>query len=137
MAYLLDTNAAIAIMKDHPHVVQHVRRVGRSELRLCAPVEAELWYGVCKSGKPEENQMRLLTMLSWLPSIPFSGNAPRHFGEIRAFLARRGTPIGPYDLQIAAIARAHGLIVVTHNTGEFERVPDLALEDWQQELGRA
>lgn len=64
MAYLLDTNAAIALMKEHPHVVRHVRRVGRSELRLCAPVEAELWYGVYKSGKPEENRKRLLTFVS-------------------------------------------------------------------------
>jgi len=91
-----------------------------------------LWYGVYKSGKPEENRKRLLTLLSWLPSLPFAGDATRHFGEIRAFLSRRGTPIGPYDVQIAAIAHAHGLIVVTHNTGEFERVPGLALEDWQK-----
>ncbi len=132
MAYLLDTNAAIALMKKHPLVVDHVRRVGRSELRLCAPVEAELWYGVYKSGKQEENRQRLLTLLSWLPSLSFSGDATRRFGEIRAFLARRGTPIGPYDVQIAAIALANGLTLVTNNTHEFERVPGLVLEDWQQ-----
>ncbi|HRC59619.1 MAG: type II toxin-antitoxin system VapC family toxin [Candidatus Competibacteraceae bacterium] len=130
MPYLLDTNTVIALMKDNPQVIAQVRRVGRAELRLCAPVEAELWFGVSKSGKPEENRQRLLTLLSWLPSLPFSSDAAPHFGDIRAVLARQGLPIGPYDLQIAAIARAQGLVVVTHNTREFARVPDLVLEDW-------
>ncbi len=72
----------------------------------------------------------MLTLLSWLPSLPFSSEAAPHFGEIRAALAGQGTPIGPYDLQIAAIARARSMVVVTHNTREFVRVPGLALEDW-------
>ena len=67
MPYLLDTNTVIALMKDHAAVVANVRRVGSADLRLCAPVEAELWFGVCKSGKPEDNRQRLLTLLSWLP----------------------------------------------------------------------
>ena len=130
MPYLLDTNALIALMKNKASVIAQVRRVGRTELRLCAPVEAELWFGVCKSGRPEENRQRLLTLLSWLPSLPFASEAALHCGEIRAALASQGQPIGPYDLQIAAIARAQGLVVVTHNTREFARVPDLMLEDW-------
>ena len=84
MPYLLDTNAVIALLKNHPTVVANVRRVGSSELRLCAPVEAELWFGVWRSGKPEDNRQRLLTLLSWLPSLPFSSSAAPHFGEIRA-----------------------------------------------------
>lgn len=71
-----------------------------------------------------------MTLLSWLPSLPFSSEAAPHFGEIRAALVSQGQPIGPYDLQIAAIARAQGLVVVTHNTSEFARVPGLMLEDW-------
>ena len=130
MPWLLDTNAVIALMKNNASVIAQVRRVGRTELRLCTPVEAELWFGVCKSGRPEENRQRLLTLLSWLPSLPFASEAARYCGEIRAALASQGQPIGPYDLQIAAIARAHGLVVVTHNTREFARVPDLMLEDW-------
>ncbi|MFO1434049.1 MAG: type II toxin-antitoxin system VapC family toxin [Candidatus Competibacteraceae bacterium] len=130
MPYLLDTNTVIALMKNHAGVIAQVRRVGRTELRLCAPVEAELWFGVYKSGRPEENRHRLLTLLSWLPSLPFSSEAAPYFGEIRAALASQGQPIGPYDLQIAAIARAHGLVVVTHNSREFARVPGLVVEDW-------
>lgn len=131
MAYLLDTNAVIALMKNNINFVEQTRRVGRDQLRICAPVEAELWYGVYKSGKPEENRNHLLTLLTWLPSLPFSSEAAQYFGEIRAALARQGNPIGPYDLQIAAIARVHGLVVVTHNIREFARIPGLVVEDWQ------
>ena len=130
MPYLLDTNIVIALMKENINVMAQVRRVGRAELWLCAPVEAELWFGVYKSGKREENRQRLLTLLSWLPSLPFSSEATPHFGDIRATLTSIGKPIGPYDLQIAAIARAQRLILVTHNTREFARVPGLTLEDW-------
>ena len=104
MIYLLDTNAAIALLKEQPHMLNHVLRVGRSTLRVCAPVEAELWFGVAKSARQEQNRARLLTLLEWLPSLPFAGQATQHFGHIRAHLASQGTPIGPYDLQIAAIA---------------------------------
>ena len=113
MPYLLDTNAAIALMKGHPAVKSHVRRVGQRQLRICATVEGELWFGVAKSVRVAENTERLLQLLAWLPSLPFNGEATRRFGEIRAHLARQGTPIGPYDLQIAAIALAADLTVVT------------------------
>lgn len=73
----------------------------------------------------------LLTMLAWLPSLPFSGEATQLCGEIRADLARKGTPIGPYDLQIAAIALSHNCTLVSNNTDEFSRVAGLKLEDWQ------
>jgi tRNA(fMet)-specific endonuclease VapC len=132
MPYLLDTNAVIALMKNNSHVVEHVRQVGRSELVICAPVEAELWFGVCNSSRADENRRRLLILLAWLPSLPFAGEATRHFGEIRAILARQGNPIGPYDLQIAAIALAHDLILVTDNVNEFSRVPGLKIENWQR-----
>lgn len=122
MAYLLDTNAVIALMKNHSRIVGRIRSAGRSELVICAPVEAELWFGVSKSSRVAENSRHLLTLLEWLPSLPFSGKATRLCGEIRADLARKGTPIGPYDLQIAAIALANDCTLVTHNTGELSRI---------------
>jgi tRNA(fMet)-specific endonuclease VapC len=130
MRYLLDTNIAIELMKNHASVLAKVRDVGQENLLLCAPVEAELWYGVAKSMQQERNRSQLLTLLRELPSLPFSGQATQQFGDIRAHLARQGTPIGPYDMQIAAIALAHELTLVTHNTREFARVPGLQLEDW-------
>lgn len=129
--YLLDTNAAIALMKGHPNIVAQIERVGVTALRLCAPVEAELWFGVFKSTWPERNAAKLRELLSWLPTLPFAGDATHHAGEIRAHLGAQGTPIGPYDVQIAAIARANDLTVVTRNTREFERVPGLLLANWQ------
>jgi len=132
MPFLLDTNAVIALMKSNPAVMGHVRRVGRAELLLCAPVEAELWFGVYKSSRQEENRKSLLTLLSWLPCLPFAGAATRRFGEIRAALAQQGKPIGPYDLQIAAIALSHDLTLVTDNTIEFTRIPGLKIENWQR-----
>lgn len=131
MAYLLDTNAVIALMKNHARVAEHVRSTGRLELAICAPVEAELWFGASKSSRIEENRRHLKTLLDWLPSIPFTSEAARLSGEIRADLARKGTPIGPYDLQIAAIALANDCILVTHNMGEFSRIAGLRLEDWE------
>lgn len=131
MAYLLDTNAVIALMKNHPRVVERIRQMGRSKLVICAPVEAELWFGVNKSNRVEENRRHLLNLLEWLPSLAFAGEATRLCGEIRATLASQGTPIGPYDLQIAAIALANDCVLVTHNTGEFSRIAGLKLEDWE------
>ena len=129
--YLLDTNACIAMMMGNAGVLDRLREVGIEALWLCAPVRAELWFGACKSQRVAENQARLRLFFNDLPSLPFDDFAAEHFGDIRAFLASQGKPIGPYDLQIAAIALAHDLILVTHNTREFARVPGLKLEDWQ------
>lgn len=130
--YLLDTNACIAIMKNNIRVLNRIRKVGIETIYLCTPVKAELWFGAYKSQHIAENQARLRTFFNDLPSLPFDDLAAEHFGSIRAFLARQGTPIGPYDLQIAAIALSHNLILVTHNTREFARIPNLQLEDWEE-----
>jgi tRNA(fMet)-specific endonuclease VapC len=129
--YLLDTNACIAWLKGNAGVVDRVTAVGCDRLSLCAPVRAELWFGACKSARVAENQARLRDLFQLLPSLPFDDGAAEQCGEIRAALGRRGQPIGPYDVQIAAIALHRGLIVVTHNVGEFSRVPGLATEVWQ------
>lgn len=129
--FLLDTNAWIALLKNHGTVVEHVRRAGLESLYLCAPVWSELWFGACKSERIAENQARIRELVLHVPSLHFDTLAAEHCGEIRALLAREGRPIGPYDLQIAAIARAAGLILVTRNVSEFSRVPDLTVENWQ------
>jgi len=98
---------------------------------MCDVVKAELLYGAYKSTRVEQNLAKLELVFSLVESLPFEGKAAMHFGKIRAYLAQKGTPIGPYDLQIAAVARAQDLILVTHNTREFARVPDLKIEDWE------
>jgi tRNA(fMet)-specific endonuclease VapC len=129
--FLLDTNAWIAFMKKHPALVDRVQRAGFENLYLCAPVWSELWFGACKSQRVTENQERIRELFEQVISLPFDDRAAEHCGEIRAHLARQGLPIGPYDTQIAAIARAAGLCVVTRNTSEFGRVPALRIENWQ------
>lgn len=110
-------------------MVAHVRQAGVAALALCAPVRAELWYGACKSEQPERNRERVARFCADILCLPFDDAAAQRCGELRVELAR--SPIGPYDLQIAAIALVHGLILVSNNTGEFGRVPGLAVEDWQ------
>jgi tRNA(fMet)-specific endonuclease VapC len=89
-----------------------------------------LWYGVYKSQRISQNRAGLQQLFQLLPSLPFDDPATERFGEIRTHLNQQGTPIGPYDLQIAAIALTHELTLVTHNTREFARVPGLVMEDW-------
>jgi tRNA(fMet)-specific endonuclease VapC len=85
-----------------------------------------------KSQTPSKNLAKLAPFLTQFVILPFDSTAAKEFGRIRAKLAKAGTPIGPYDLQIAAIAIANGLKLVSHNTREFSRVAGLQLEDWEQ-----
>ncbi len=94
MAYLLDTNAAIALLKENPRLIHHVHRVGSASLKLCVPVEAELWYGVAKSARQQQNRDRLLTLLEWLPSLPFAGYVTPHnaLARLGHFWLAKGRP---------------------------------------------
>jgi len=88
------------------------------------------FYGAQKSRQPVVTLQRQHRFLDQFVSLPFDDRAAETYAQIRATLEAAGTPIGPYDLQIAAIALANGLIVVTHNTREFGRVAGLLVEDW-------
>jgi tRNA(fMet)-specific endonuclease VapC len=92
-----------------------------------------LEFGVAKSLYPEHNRELLYGFLSPFEIIPFSELDVENFGNIRAYLHKKGTPIGPYDLQIAAQCLSRDICLVTNNTKEFERVPGLRIEDWTQE----
>lgn len=130
--FLLDTNAWIAFLNGHQGMAAHIRRAGLPSLSLCAPVWAELWFGACKSQRVAENQSRLREMAACIASLPFDDEAAEHCADIRYVLSREGRVIGPYDMQIAAIARTNGLCAVTRNVAEFNRVPGLLLENWQE-----
>ena len=132
MTFLLDTNACIcAINASSAALVARFRVCPPSDLRLSAVTKAELLYGVHRSSRAAEN-LRLLERF-WTPliSLPFDDRCAEQYGRIRSDLARIGQPIGPNDLLIAATARAHDAVLVTHNTSEFSRVPGLRLEDWE------
>lgn len=131
---LLDTNAAIAVIKDQPRMVRMAYQdaLSRGEtLFLSSIVLFELKYGVARSGYGRENAERLRRFVSGrLVQLAFDDQDAVIAAELRAGLAARGTPIGPYDLLIAAQALRHGATVVTANTREFERVAGLKVEDW-------
>ena len=134
MLYLPDTNVWIHHLNAAPSIVKtKLATVPPAQIALCDVVKAELYYGAYKSTRREANLALLETLFSGFSSFSFDGKAARIFGEIRAELARKGKPIGPYDSQIAAIALAHECILVTHNTGEFSRISGLNLEDWEAE----
>ncbi|MCP5496096.1 MAG: type II toxin-antitoxin system VapC family toxin [Leptospiraceae bacterium] len=130
MKYLLDTNTCIAFLKNNQNVISKIRVVGIEKLFLCWIVKAELWYGACKSERVTANKAILKEFFEQFSSIPFDDNTIEHYGEIRSFLTKIGMLIGPNDLLIASIARANGITLVSHNTAEFTRVPDLLIEDW-------
>ena len=100
----------------------------RCILRATGP--GHQWWGAFRSQRREANLSLLRTLFAAFPSFPFDDAAAEEYGRLRAALAARGTPIGPNDMLIAAIALAHDLTLVTHNTREFGRVEGLRLEDW-------
>jgi tRNA(fMet)-specific endonuclease VapC len=132
MIYLLDTNVWVRFLRNKSAlVIQRIQSHHPSDLRVSAVTAAELYYGCLRSAKPTENRGKVDSLLAPYICLPFDVAAAEAFSQIRYHLETHGTPIGPYDTQIAAIARATGCTVVTHNTSEFGRVPGLQLEDWE------
>ena len=130
--YLLDTNACVhALNNSSPLLVSRLRSHNPSDVRLCSVVKAELLYGARRSSHVSENLRLLRHFFAPFISLPFDDHCVEYYGLVRADLERIGTPIGPNDLMIAATARAHDLVLVTHNTREFSRVLGLQLEDWE------
>jgi tRNA(fMet)-specific endonuclease VapC len=130
--YLLDTNAWIEYLRGrNQNLRQHVAAVRPRDIRLCSVVVGELYHGAYKSSHCRDDLKLVDGLLNSFSSHPYDDLAARRYGEVRALLEAKGTPIGPYDLQIAAIALANQLTLVTHNLSEFSRVPGLTLEDWQ------
>ena len=132
--YLLDTNTCIHYLRNaNPLVIRRIQARPPQDIRLCSVVQAELYHGAYKS--PAAYRAANLALLAlFFPrfiNLSFDQAAAEIFGRVRAHLESLGTPIGPYDLEIASIALSNGLTVVTHNIAEFGRVPGLAVEDWE------
>lgn len=131
MTYLLDTNACISYLNNrNSPIASRLARIRPDEVFLCQIVKAELYYGAYKSTQRKSNLALLAHFFSQFVSLPLNDQAAEVYGRIRSHLTTQGTPIGPNDLIIAAIAVAHNVILVTHNTREFSRVESLRLEDW-------
>ena len=134
MSYLLDTNAVIALLKNQPATFRkRLRRAVSKDaaIAISSVVLFELWYGVARSNRRRENTERLRVFLSGgIDVAPFTQEDAATAGDLRAALEAAGTPIGPYDLLIAAQALRTGTTLVTANVSEFARVPRLLWQDW-------
>ena len=131
MKYLLDTNICVyAINNRHPKLTNKLLTILPNEIAVSSITVGELEYGAAKSKWGDRTRQTLYAFLSNYTILPFDSADAICFGNLRAALALTGTPIGAYDVMIAAQGLTKGLTVVTHNTGEFSRVPKLGLEDW-------
>ncbi|WP_130910414.1 tRNA(fMet)-specific endonuclease VapC [Pseudomonas sp. Sample_9] len=128
--YMLDTNICIVTIKNKPQIVRETFNRHSGQLCISAVTLMELIYGAEKSAAPEKNLAIVEGFVARLDVLPFDNDAAAQAGMIRSELAKAGTPIGPYDQMIAGHARSLGLIVVTNNVREFERVSGLRIEDW-------
>jgi tRNA(fMet)-specific endonuclease VapC len=134
VTYFLDTNAVIAVLKNQPSGVRsRLRRVTArgATVAVSSIVLYELWYGVARSQRRRENAERLHVFLSGtINVVPFDEEDAVTAGDLRGALETAGTPIGPYDLLIAAQALRSGATLVTANVSEFARVRGLVWQDW-------
>ena len=129
----LDTNVLIGVLNGRPHALKARFDAAAVAGTLFLPVIClfELEFGLAKSSQAASSADRLAALLQTpVVVLPFEREDAREAADIRATLTRAGTPIGPYDVLIAAQARRRGAVLVTANTREFERVPGLTLQDW-------
>ncbi|ATZ66184.1 tRNA(fMet)-specific endonuclease VapC [Acinetobacter haemolyticus] len=135
LKYMLDTNIVIYTMKQRPLGVKERFNAVSTQLCVSSITVAELIFGAENSQMPEKNLKVVEDFLSRLQILDYGVDAAIQYGNIKAQLKRKGQPIGENDLHIAAHARSRGLILVTNNTREFERVPALQIENWLKESG--
>lgn len=127
--YLLDTNAVIALLNDAASpLARRVRQHKPADICISSIVAHELFYGAFKSQRAESN-VAIVDSLQF-EVLEFDKEDARRAGQIRAYLALNGSPIGPYDVLIAGQAQARSMILVTGNTDEFKRVEGLTIENW-------
>ncbi|MCK5663959.1 MAG: tRNA(fMet)-specific endonuclease VapC [Thiotrichaceae bacterium] len=130
LQYMLDTNIAIHVIKRRPIEMLVTFNQHAGQLCISSITLAELLHGVEKSKFAEKNLKNVENFISRLEVLEYGNKAASHYGNIRADLERKGITIGVNDLHIAGHARSEGLIIVTNNVREFERVSGLRLENW-------
>ena len=131
MKYLLDTNICIYIIKKKPEkVLNRFSKLKPGDVGVSTITVAELYYGVAKSSKPNQNTIALQEFLQPLIILDFTSEDSIAYGRIRSELEAEGKLIGAMDLLIASIAFSRALILVTNNEKEFNRVKDLKVENW-------
>jgi tRNA(fMet)-specific endonuclease VapC len=130
LRYLLDTNIVIYVIKRRPPEAMAQFNLQAGRMAISTITLAELVHGAEKSAYPATNLAVVEDLCSRLEVLPYDAKAAHHYGAIRSHLERQGKTIGVNDLHIAAHARSAGLVVITNNMREFERVPALEIENW-------
>jgi len=131
MRYMLDTNICIYVIKHKPETVfRKLQNINPEDVCISSVTYAELVHGVEKSAAVEKNRLALSMLLANMEILDFDVDAADCYGKIRAALEKKGTPIGPLDMMIAAHAQSLGYTVVTNNVNEFSRVSALQIENW-------
>jgi len=130
MTYVLDTNMLIYFFKGMGNIQRHLLSQPPNEIGVPTIVLFELEVGIAKSSSPRKRISQLNEFTDPVNIIPFGMAEAKAAAQIRAKLEKKGIPIGPYDVLIAACAKANNLILVTHNVKEFKRIEGLRLEDW-------
>lgn len=128
--YMLDTDICIHVIKARPERLSEKFERLTQLLCISTITLAELNFGAEKSVQRTRNLDTVANFAARLQILPFANNAATHYGQIRTELEIAGTPIGLHDMLIAAHARSEGLIMVTRNRREFDRVPGLRIESW-------
>lgn len=129
--HLLDTNAVITLISGRSDIlVRRVLQSAQGTIAVSSIVMHELFFGAHRSAKVQHNLETLRLLAADFPVLDFDRQDALVAGEIRAALAAKGSPIGPYDVLIAGQAKARKLTVITNNVGEFARVEGLRVEDW-------
>ena len=131
MRYLLDTNTCVDVMRNQRNVVNRMSGVAPGDSVISTITSYELYTGIAKCASPDKEQAKVDLLLRTVIELPFDQTAAREAGRIRGLLESRGEMVGPYDVLLAAHALAAGLILVTANTNEFQRVPGLTVENWR------
>jgi tRNA(fMet)-specific endonuclease VapC len=132
LIYLLDTNVCIMYLKGRSqNINHHIDNLEPEKIAVCSVVKSELFYGSMRSNNPRKSLNIQKSFLRQFVSLPFDDNCAEVYGKVRADLAKAGMPISLNDIQIAAIALANNLILVTHNVREFSRIEGLKFEDWE------
>ena len=130
LKFMLDTNICIFTIKNRPQEVRSAFKQHHGQMCISTVTLMELIFGAEKSSNPEHNLADVEAFAARLEVLEYDQEAAAHTGQLRAELGRQGQPIGPYYQMIAGHARSRGLIVVTNNRREFDRVPGLRVEDW-------
>jgi tRNA(fMet)-specific endonuclease VapC len=133
LKYLFDTTVISDFTRGVPSVLKRLKSTPKGDAAISTVTTMEIDYGLkINPARARKIEPMIRALLSDMRQLPFEGEDAQATAAVRAALAKRGAPIGPYDVMIGGTALRHGLVLVTSNTEEFERIHGLMVEDWRE-----